>query len=386
MKRKLTKKRSKLLPVLFIFICLLLAAIVAGVFYIQKLFAPEFELSDKLTKLDAPMPVYTFDIDDYYFDEFINEHGGASTDAEVSDFLTEKLTHGFYKYLSGGPDRLDDYTVSGTAAAIGNTMSIDTGHTACSVISAKDKEEAHVWGRNFDYGEPVVVIVRSRPQNGYASISTCNFDNVTSSSDILDSEDTFDKFTRIAAYYVPLDGVNEAGLCVADLEVNEGGMTETFTDKPDLTVTTAIRLLLNKAATVEEAVALLGNFDIHPSGGISHHIAISDAAGNSVVLEFVEGRTEVVERHYVTNFTLFYDDSLAGGEGAQLRYRILKMHYMDYEGILSAGKIKDIMNEASQTEGSYPTRWTIVYGGQEKRLDYYFNHDFEHPYSFGFDF
>lgn len=383
MKKRLTKKRSKVLPVLFIFICLLLAAAVAGVFYIQKLFAPEFELSDRLTRLDAPFPLYTLDIDDYYFDEFINEHGGASTDAEVSEFLTEKLTHGFYKYMSGGPDRTGEASDSGL---VSGGLCICTDHTACSVISARDKENAHVWGRNYDWSEPVTVIVRSRPENGYASISTCDFTHVASSSDILESEDIADKFTRLAAYYVPLDGVNEAGLCVADLEVNEGGMTETFTDKPDLTVTTAIRLLLNKAATVEEAVSLLDGFDIHPSGSISHHIAVSDASGNSVVLEFVEGRTEVVERHYVTNFTLFYDNSLAGGEGAQLRYRVLKMNYQDYEGVLSKDKIKSVMKDASQTEGDYKTCWSIVYCAQDKKLDYYFRCDYEHPYTFGFDF
>ena len=94
------------------------------------------------------------------------------------------------------------------------------------------------------------------------------------------------RMLAIASLYVPLDGVNEAGLCVADLEVNEGGMPDPDTEKPDLTVTTAIRLLLDKAGTVEEALALLEQYDIHPSGGISHHLAISDAKGSSVSVEF----------------------------------------------------------------------------------------------------
>lgn len=71
---------------------------------------------------------------------------------------------------------------------------------------------------------------------------------------------------QLAALYVPMDGVNEAGLCVADLEVNEGGMETIDTDKTDLTITNATRLILNKAATVEEQLKFLSNTTfMHPA-------------------------------------------------------------------------------------------------------------------------
>ena len=37
------------------------------------------------------------------------------------------------------------------------------------------------------------------------------------------------------------------------------------TEKPDITTTTAIRLLLDQAATVEEAIALLEQYDFNDS-------------------------------------------------------------------------------------------------------------------------
>ena len=374
--RALRKKRHTGLLILFLLLCISLALAVAAVFKVQKMFTREMDLVDTIQKVDAPVPLYTLDIDgDYYFDEFITEHRGASTDKEVADFLTDRISHGFYKYA----DKLPGAVSSG--AMLRGDM-----HTACAVISAQDKDGNHVWARNYDWGHPVTVIVRSRPDNGYASISTCDFTNITSGTDALESENAFDRFIALSAYYVPLDGINEAGLCVADLEINEGGMTETFTDKPDLTITTAIRLILNKTATVDEAVAMLGQFDIHPSGCISHHLAISDASGKSVVLEFLEGRVEVVDRHYVTNFTLFYDDTLSGGENAQYRYNVLRQTYKDYEGVLSLDRTRQTVIEAAQTEGDYLTRWTIVYGGPEKTLNYYFDRDWEHPYAFGPDF
>ena len=55
----------------------------------------------------------------------------------------------------------------------------------------------------------------------------------------------------VAAIYVTLDGMNEKGLMVADLMAGDKEQTNQQTEKPDLTTTTAIRLLLDKAATVE---------------------------------------------------------------------------------------------------------------------------------------
>ena len=65
--------------------------------------------------------------------------------------------------------------------------------------------------------------------------------------------------------------------------------THQRSDKPDLTTTTAIRLLLDRAADVDEAVALLGQYDMNSSIGSAHHLSIADASGRSVVVEYVNG-------------------------------------------------------------------------------------------------
>ena len=158
----------------------------------------------------------------YYFDEFL-EQGGASSDMEVSAFLSRKISKGFY------------------------TAPVGEYREGCSVLSSRTEDGFHLWGRNYDWTGAVPIIVRHIPDDGYVSLSTCDFQNITGSSRTL-PEGMMNEMLAIAALYVPLDGVNAAGLCVADLEVNEGGMPDPDTDKPDLTVTTAIRLLLDKAA------------------------------------------------------------------------------------------------------------------------------------------
>ena len=61
-----------------------------------------------------------------------------------------------------------------------------------------------------------------------------------------------DGFVALAAAYVPLDGMNEKGLCVADLIELDGDTAAVDTEKPDLTIVGAIRLILDYAASVDE--------------------------------------------------------------------------------------------------------------------------------------
>lgn len=321
------------------------------------IFQEELKIAGSVRPLAERENVYYMEIDgDYHFEEFL-ENGGASSDGEVSAFLTNCISNGFYQV---------DVTNEGPA---------------CSVISAMDGKNGHVWGRNFDWDGSVPIIVKCVPEDGYASIATCDFKNITGSAET--APDNFiNKMLAIAALYVPMDGVNEAGLCVADLEVNEGGMIAVDTGKPDLTITTAIRLLLNRAATVDEAVELLGQYDIHASGGISHHLAISDASGASVSIEFVDGAMVVIDTDYLTNFNLANGDTAAGGASAKERYELLCFAYEENDGVLTAEEARTALSRVSTAEGEWTTQWSIVYCHDTQTADYYFHGEYEKPVSF----
>ena len=88
----------------------------------------------------------------------------------------------------------------------------------------------------------------------------------------------------LAALYAPLDGMNEAGLAVSVNLIEDSDNIEQDTDKPDITTTTAIRLLLDKAANVDEALDLLRQYDLHSSMGMMIHFALADSAGRSVAV------------------------------------------------------------------------------------------------------
>ena len=321
------------------------------------LFYEELKIINSIKKIASEKPIYYMEVDgDYHFEDFLKS-GGASSDKAVSAFLTKKISKGFY------------------------SIDVKEIGPACSTISALSSDNSHIWGRNFDWTNSVPIIVKCVPRNGYVSISTCEFKNITSSQYVV-PENIANKMLAIAALYVPMDGINEAGLCIADLEVNEGGMITIDTDKPNLTITTAIRLLLNKAANVDEAITLLEMYDIYASGGISHHLAISDATGASVAVEFVDGELVIVNTNTLTNFNIANGNTASGGENAKQRFEYLNSLHKENEGLFTAEQVKNALEQVSQSDGKWITQWSIVYEQSSSTVNYYFDCDFEKAYSF----
>ena len=72
--------------------------------------------------------------------------------------------------------------------------------------------------------------------------------------------------------------MNEKGLCVSVNMIEDNEAVDQNTDKPDITTTTAMRLLLDTAATVDEATELLEQHDMHASKGMTVHFAVAENA------------------------------------------------------------------------------------------------------------
>ena len=297
---------------------------------------------------------------DYGFDDFLSQ-GGAANDSEVAKYLVSFLSRGFYKVESD----------------------VQPGAFGCSTICVSAAHGVTFFGRNFDGEECRAMIVHTKPKNGYESISTCCLDFLGFDEGYVPDASMMYRIQSLAAIYVPLDGMNEKGLMVADLMAGDSEDTHQQTAKPDLTTTTAIRLLLYKAATVDEAVTLLGHYDMHSSMGSAHHLSIADASGKSVVVEYVGGKMLVTETKVVTNHYLSdCSKQGVGSEQSHIRFDTLAAHSgpadeMDVRDMLASVAQKNYPQPESRPE---KTMWSIVYCPEGRCADFYFAENYEHSY------
>lgn len=226
------------------------------------------------------------------------------------------------------------------------------------------------------------MIVHSVPQNGYASIPTVNTDFINMSG--LKLSLLPDETQAIICMYAPLDGLNEKELAVSVNMIQDSATISQNTDKPDITTTTAIRLLLDKAANVDEAIDLLGKYDLHASMGFMMHIAISDTSGKSVVVEYVDNKMVVTETPVVTNFYLAEGEKHGIGTAqSHERYDIL-MRTLSENKSMSMENVRDALDSVSKHNygESESTEWSVVFNQSTGEVHYYHRENYDTKYTF----
>ena len=275
---------------------------------------------------------------DYFFDEFLSQ-GGASNDAELISFITRSITKGIIP------------------------MHIKTSSIACSAFTADTQSGDRVFGRNYDFSATNTAIVYTNPGEGrHASYSTIDLSFLGLDAD-KDVETIGQKFLTLAAPYVPLDGINDAGVAcgifMSYQGEGKGTPTDTQTDRPDITSTTLLRLILDYADSVEDAVALAQQYDLHDSASSCFHYMVADSTGRSAILEWVgtdadhdadgaqrqlnvlwndtDALSDSADWQVVTNFIKtpgYYDDTTAEMKGLD-RYEHLAAALRETDGIVA---------------------------------------------------
>ena len=236
----------------------------------------------------------------YYFDEFI-EQGGVSNDDDLIQFIVDNITKGIIPISMKAPE------------------------VGCSSFTVIDENGNNLFGRNYDFASTSSLILHTNPGNGrHASISSVDLQFLGLGDGI---DGLMDKLTAIAAAYAPLDGMNDAGVSCGIYMSYQGPGDESYstdqqTDKPDLTSTTMLRMILDYADDVDEAVALVEKYDFHDSANSSFHYMVADKSGKSAILEWVnEDATDSTDI-----------------DGTK---RVLKVYYNDQDKMLGEDEAKN---------------------------------------------
>ena len=275
---------------------------------------------------------------DYGFDDFLMT--GAANDRDIELFVTNRLLKGFPIDLgiSGG---------------------------GCTVFVTRNGDGEIIFGRNFDFSYAPPLQVVTRPVNGYASVSTVNLSFAGYSEDNLPSGLNFNSFLTLVAPFLPFDGMNEKGVAIALLAVPEAD-PPFDENKVMLNTTTAIRLILDKAATVDEATQLLSQYNIYFSGGIDCHFLIGDASGQSVLVEYFDGKlqTVVTDETYqiASNFIAYNDVNIGEGFDEFERYNKVKSVIDDNGGILNEAQAAALLAKVGViNDGEDKLQWSVIY-------------------------
>ena len=256
-------------------------------------------------------------------------------------------------------------------------INIAPGRYGCSSFAAQTPEGDIIFGRNFDYGETDTLLIYSDPEDGYASYSMADLYVLGIGDDDIDPDSPLGRLMMLAAPYVACDGVNEAGLGVSTLELDIGEIHQD-TGRPDLFIYNAIRLLLDRCATVDEAIELLSAYDIHSHEDVRQHLFIVDSTGRSVVVEWFDDQMYVNEVSACTNSVITPGDHY--DEGADSRLPTINGMLDEQGGILTPDEARDLLQEVQM--GSM-TEWSCVYYLSDFGVDLYTDEDYSTPFRYG---
>ena len=261
---------NEVLIVILVFLALILSLLIGFIL----IFSPQILSALTIRKIREKYPknkkgyVYKMRIfGNYHLDKLLMQ--GVKSDEELSKFIEKVITKNLFKVKLKSPD------------------------VSCSAFSAIDKETNHkIFGRNYDLEETSsMIIYTKKSKHRHASISSVDLKFIGLKN--TEIKGIFKKCLSFAGIFVPLDGINDAGVSCGIFMSYQGKdgqvipTNQNVKGKIDVTSTIMLRTILDKASSTKDAIKILQNINLHDSGNTSFHYMISDKNGDSAIVEFV---------------------------------------------------------------------------------------------------
>ncbi|MCQ2328671.1 MAG: linear amide C-N hydrolase [Paludibacteraceae bacterium] len=195
----------------------------------------------------------------------------------------------------------------------GNMDTICAHCGGCTCFSMAGTNGGYILGRNYDFppADDHTLIVHT-PQvkdasgniTRYATVGTCDLGILTQ---FLNEENGYQtpRMQELALYapYFILDGLNDQGLMSGLMVLEYDGTYQQESGKTNLTNAMITRVILDNCATVEQAIAMLGKFNIvsifqtsllSTIPWIDMHFAFADKNGDRAIIEWTENTMRVL--------------------------------------------------------------------------------------------
>ena len=253
---------------------------------------------------------------------------------------------------------------------------------ACSLFAVFGNTDEMLFGRNFDWDFSPGLLLFTDPPGGYASVSMVDLYYLG-----FGAERAFgitdlpleDRIELLDAPNIPFDGMNEAGLAVGMAAVPDGGMVSD-PEKETIDSLMVIRKILDQAATVDEAIAILGSYNIDMGSGPPLHYLIAESSGQSALVEFSRGEMVVIYNkdpwQGATNFLV--TEAQVNPEAHCWRYGLISQQLTEKGGRLTAREAMGLLEDVAQES----TQWSVVYRISEGEIRIVMGGNYEKVYKF----
>lgn len=249
----------------------------------------------------------------------------------------------------------------------------------CSLFAALGDEEDRLFGRNFDWHFSPALLLFTDPPDGYASVSMVDIEYLGFEGDLsrkLTDLPLEERRALLDAPSLPFDGMNEKGLAVGMAAVPPGDM-KFDPEKETVDELRVIREILDHAATVDEAITILGSYNID-MGNVPIHYLIAEGAsppGGSALVEFYRGEMVILRNdlpwQQATNFLVA---SMNGNPaGACQRYDLISERLGQEGGRINVQEALNLLADVSQEI----TQWSVVYNMTDGSVHVVMGRDYE---------
>ena len=345
----MNKVLKRILQVLLaLLVVVVLAAVAFLVLYFTRI--QTFSSIEKLTDYEDGYNLYSMDVKyDYNLDNII-DYGIKDDQSMIDAFVKEAMPL--------------------------LPVKIEAPNFGCTAFTLTDKDGDVHMGRNYDFSKDTsAMLVYCTPKDGYKSIAFAALDNASAN---VPDENIKSKLASLTAPFICLDGMNEKGVSIAVLTLDSEPVRQN-TGKPVISTTLAIRLVLDRAATTEEAVELLRSYDMFATAGRDYHFYITDASGDGRVIEYdINGESrELIDTpsEAVTNFFITHKDEVLpnqkngiyghGRERYDAVLKVLDTEKGNYTNDTVWNALKSAAQDPNPDDITSNTQWSIAYNNTD---------------------
>lgn len=311
-------------------------------------------------------------------------------EAEIQATLQslEKLDdYPFYTMTYFGDYGFDEYLLTGSSTPGATNSPLDKrrhrkfdgldSRFACTCFAAMAEGNSMIFGRNFDFNHRATMLLFTDPPEAYTSVAFvdmyyCGYDG----TQLLGTME--DRQILLQAPFLPFDGMNEKGVVIGMMAV-PGSRPPYDPNKVTIYELALIRLVLDYAASTEEAISLIKNYNI-AVGSIPVHFLIADPSGKSAIIEFVNGKMEVIRNsepwQVSTNFIIF--GSNAPKQTSCWRYNAAYNDLRNNAGNKTTESAMRLLDEVSQGN----TMWSAVFDMSNKKVSVAVGRNYDNIYQF----